>query len=333
MKRIILVFLIVASFIRLEAAESPLSEIFFAGEIPNSAAIGRGMAYCAVTPSPYAPYWNPGGLVKMQHSMLGVSFNLNANSYTETHVLKDSYPLEGRSLNFISVCGDQVGIYWRPLSSRIDYSSWTVSGIKGEETIEGKISMCGVTVAVPHNELVDFGMNINYISGIIGVSRVEGNDVSLVVSDGYGWGLDWGLIYSVTPNVNMGLTLLNCPAYIYWEDYDKDRLPVFFRTGFDIRLAGLAALGIDYANGPEVGPATGNGIFYFGIEQYVKNNIIARAGVSGKDFNDAYKTMYTAGLGFSSNGYGIDIAFRHYYLDNNESSKVTRSSVSGVVPF
>ena len=129
--------------------KSPLDDSYFIGEIPDSAAIGRGEAYVAVKYSPFAPYWNPAGIRELKINKFGISGDIFFNSDIEVSRVKDKFPLqEGRKTNFVSICGPQVGIYWRPLSNRMDKSTWTESGILYESTIDEKINIFAITVAV-----------------------------------------------------------------------------------------------------------------------------------------------------------------------------------------
>jgi hypothetical protein len=334
MKKNILILSILLSCTSVYATKSPLNDFYFIGEVPDSAAIGRGLAYAGVSGSPYAPYWNPAGLVAMKDNSMGVSFNVFTESDIDSEILKNGYPLQGRQLNFISVCSNQVGFYWRPLTDRVITTTGTVSGVDFEQTVEAKMNVFGISVAVPHTDKVDFGMNINFITGMIGMSRIEGAVAEVGISDGYGWGLDWGLIYKVSDRLNVGLTLLNGPGLIYWEDYDTDKLPPTFRVGIDIQLSQLMSLGIDYENCYGDGSIDNKDIYHFGVEQYVAKGILVRGGVYGSsDFQDKYKNVYTTGIGYKSEKYSLDIAARQYYTDSTKSTRIRRFSLSGVIPF
>ncbi len=330
MKKYLFIIVILCNFISVYAAKSPLNDFYFYGEVPDSQAIGRGEAYAGVIGSPFAPYWNPAGLVSLKRSNLGISLNIYSEGDIESDLIKKSYPLEGRSLNYISVCGEQVGFYWRSLSNRIDISSGRVAGVDFEQTIDEKINMFGISVAVPHSEKTDFGMNINFITGIIGLSRIEGSVPTVEVSDGFGWGLDWGIIYKVTEGLNAGISLLNGPAIIYWEDFAEDRLPPVFRGGFDIQLSQLMSLGLDYEKGFYDDSVKDKEKIHMGIEQYITKNFLLRAGIYGSDFYDVYRTVYTTGVGYRKKDYSIDMAAKQYYINEN---KLKRFSLSVVIPF
>jgi hypothetical protein len=315
------------------SVDSPLTDSYFLGEVPNAAAIGMGGAYTAMTGNPFAPYWNPAGLVTVKRSNLGVSMNIYSDSDLDQDLVEETFPLEASKLNYISVCGEQVGFYWRTLSNRIDVSTYTLAGTDYEERIDEKVNVFGITVAVPHSGNVDFGMNMNLFTGMLGYYIIEGSTPTVYISDGIGWGLDWGLLYNLDSNISFGVTVHNFPAMIYWEDFRQNTLPVIFRGGVNLRLSNLMAVGIDYESADYDESLAGDDLMHFGIEQFLTSSVIIRAGMYGNDFNDKYAVVYTTGLGFKKEEYSIDLAAKRYYIDNTESGKVTRLSLSGVIPF
>jgi hypothetical protein len=335
--KVVFCFLVIyAAFVYmmpLNAEESPLNDSYFIGETPGSAAIGRGNAYTAVASSPFASYWNPAALVKNADNIFAVSMDMFTKTSLDSDVIEETLPLEGRKLNYIGVCGPQIGFYWRPLSNRVDSSSGTLAGVNFEETIDEKINVYGITIAVPNSNIVDFGMNINLLTGMIGYSRIANNVPEVVISDGMGWGLDWGLIYRVSEGLNVGAVLMNGPAYMYWDEYDRYQLPPILRAGVDMQLSNLMSLGVDYEKGYYDDSLDDSEIIHVGIEQYVKKAVIMRAGIYGKDLNDKYNTTYTAGIGYRKNGYNIDIAMKQYYLNKDKGSEIKRFILSCYILF
>ncbi|MFC2091602.1 hypothetical protein ACFLTD_02385 [Elusimicrobiota bacterium] len=333
MRKIILVLMIFVIYDISYCVDSPLNDSYYLGEVPDSAAIGRGGAYVGVAGSPFSPYWNPAGIVSLKKNTIGFSLNLFGKSDIDSSILKKTYPLEGRKLNFISVCGPQVAMYWRPLSEKVDISTGTINGQAYERTIDVKSSVYGLTVAVPHAEKVDFGMNINLITGMLGYLYKDAQDTELILSDGLGWGLDWGLIYKLTPDMNIGVSVTNLPAQIYWEDFDKEVLPTVFRAGFDLQLNQLMSFAMDYENAEYDDSVDDNDMIHVGMEHYIRSNFLVRAGMYARDFNDSKNAVYTAGLGYSSDLYQVDIAVRQYYIDENDSELLQRVSASAGLMF
>lgn len=335
MKRTVLCSLFIVITLSVLSNGSPLNDKYYIGEPPGCAALGRGHAFAGVKGHSFSPYWNPAGIISLARSGVGVSLNLLSETEIESEIIKDSYPLEGRKLNYISVCSNQVGVYWRPLSNRVDKTTGTDQGNNFIQTIDEKINVFGVTVAVPHSNKTDFGMNINIILGILGYSKeIDNDEDELIISDGIGWGLDWGLIYKVTDYVDFGISVINFPAQINWEDFEKDTLPTIFRAGMNLKMSQLMSLGLDYENGLyDEYVNSGRDTIHIGIEQYASKSVLLRCGVYSEDFYEKYENVFTAGVGYHKGGYKLDIAANQYYSGSTESEKIVRLSISGDIPF
>ncbi|MFW6134315.1 MAG: hypothetical protein ACOC5R_01925, partial [Elusimicrobiota bacterium] len=278
-------------------------------------------------------YWNPASLASFEENVFGVSANVFTESEIDLGIVKDKFSLEGRRLNFLSVVGPQVGLFWRPITNRIDESEKTEDGKSIRETIDEKINTIGITVGIPHTEKADFGMNINYISGVIGYSKVENGKAEVEISDGYGWGLDWGFLYKLTQGVDLGITLLNGPGIIYWEDYDSDKFPPELRVGANVNLSELITVEVDYKRIYADSSVNNTETVHIGAEQKISDYLKIRQGLYGKDFDDKNSNVYTAGIGFVKQGYSIDFAVKQYYTEDENSSAVRRYSISGNIPF
>ncbi len=329
MKKIIIIlitFILSASVSFADRSPFSKRDLYFYGEIPDAAAIAMGGAYTASPDTPFAAYWNPAALAQIQNNNLVFSANLSIQSSGDIDSVKKCLPLEGRGINFVSLSAPEVGVYYRRLSKRINETD--------DDYLDGRVSVFGITVGVEHSASTNFGMNINYISGMAGYYET-GND-SPVISAGYGWGLDWGLIYKASPLINIGLTLHNAPAYIYWEEWKTDRLPMLFRAGGELRLSRLMSFSVVYESSEFKDKRIKKGdLIRFGIEQRLHESIVLRGGIYGreKDFDDRYSLVYSAGIGYMQDSYGIDTAFKRYYPDGSSSSMTDRYSVSGVIPF
>ncbi len=237
--------------------------------------------------------------------------------------------LEDKNINFLSVCGPQLGVYYRPLSDKTD----TYTTDTGEEELQVNLNQYGITVSVEHAENVYFGMNINYLSGMAGYSVIQGTSPEIKISDGVGWGLDWGIIYDISEFINVGITVLNGPGRFYWDKFDTSYLPLIIRAGMDIQLTNLMSMGIDYENGLYDDTVSDQSdLIRLGIEHYLAENFIIRGGMYGSDLEDKYKTTYTGGIGYKKENYLLDIAVRQFFLQD-EGKEVRRLSLSGVLPF
>ncbi len=328
MKKLLILILLLSqgSFLSAEI----LSDKYYIGEMPSSQAIGRGGAFVAVGGSAYAAFWNPAGLSLLENNKLGISANIYSETSLDVAILNKKYPLQGQKINFISIVAPQAGVYWRPLVNRVDKSTGTSNGVDYTEKIDVKISVFGLTIAVPHTDEIDFGMNINFIFGTLGLARIKGGIPTATIHYGYGWGLDWGLIYKVSDIFNVGISLLNGPAWIYWDGFGNHALPPILRSGINMQFSELMSVGIDYKKGFYDDSLNDAGIIHLGIEHYLLRNFIIRGGIFGSDFNNHYTTTYTAGIGYRKENYMFDIAFKQFY---ETKTQVRRFSISGVISF
>ncbi len=328
MKKIIIMMIFALNTSISFAERSPFSErdMFYYGETPDAAAIAMGGSHVASMNTPFAAYWNPAAMAEVKNNSFVFSANVSVQSENDVELIKKSLPLEGRGINFVSISSPEVGVYYRRLSNRVDESE--------DDYLDGRVSVFGITVGVKHSASTNFGMNINYISGMAGYYDSE--DVSPVISSGYGWGLDWGLIYKASPLINIGITLHNAPTYMYWEEWKTDRLPMLFRAGGELKLSRLMVFSVSYESSEfeDIRVKKGD-ILRFGIEQRIHESIVLRGGVYGRNkyFDDRYSLVYSAGVGYMHDSYGIDAALKRYYPDGSSSSLTDRYTVSGVIPF
>ncbi|MGM0568184.1 MAG: hypothetical protein ACQESB_03075 [Elusimicrobiota bacterium] len=323
---ICMVLLCVLPFSFLYSGESPLGDLYFYGEMPDAGAIGMGGARIAVSKTAFSAYLNPAGIANLQQNKYAFSSNVSINSKGDIDAIRDRLPLEGRGINYLSISAPEVGVYYRRLSNRKDEM--------GEEFLDARVSAFGITVALPQDDNMDFGMNVNYITGMAGY--YPGGDENPVISAGYGWGLDWGLIYKASPRINLAVTLHNAPAYVYWENWDTDSLPLLFRAGAGLKLSRLVRAEAVYESGNFKDKRIPQGdILRLGLEQYVHESVVLRAGVFGgeRDFEDRHALTYTAGIGYMQEKYSLDLAVKRFYADADPSAKTDRYSLSGVIPF
>lgn len=160
-------------------------------------------------------------------------------------------------------------------------------------------------------------MNINYLYGSLGIAE-EVPSSHANISTGNGWGLDWGIIYTYSPLVRVGILLENAPSYIYWSDYRSDPLPLNLRVGLGIKMAKLLTLASDFHERFYVrrdGGSNRLGIYHLGIEYDTARNISLRLGMFGENFVEERKVNYTFGLGYRGNWYLLDLALKRYYVD------------------
>jgi len=311
LKFFITVFIIFFSAIFCFARESsPILYNSFDGIAIGARPIGMGESFVAISDSADAPYWNPAGLVFLKNSLCTVMFDLARSGAKREDIIRGE-SLQGEWFTYLCFCSNLGGVSWRPLSNFREENSASYS----EREI--KVNKYTLSFAIPYSWRVSFGMNINYLYGSLGIAE-EVPSSHANISTGNGWGLDWGIIYTYSPLVRVGILLENAPSYIYWSDYRSDPLPLNLRVGLGIKMAKLLTLASDFHERFYVrrdGGSNRLGIYHLGIEYDTARNISLRLGMFGENFVEERKVNYTFGLGYRGNWYLLDLALKRYYVD------------------
>jgi len=276
---------------------------------------GMGESFVALVDNADAPYWNPAGLVFLKSNLCTFMFDL-ARSGARRKYIVSGEPLQGKWFTYLSFCSSLGGLSWRPLSNFREENNSPYS----EREI--KINKYTFSFAIPYSPKVSFGMNISYLYGSLGIAQ-DGPPPQANVSTGNGWGLDWGMIYTHSPLLKMGIFLENGPAYIYWSDYRSDRLPLNLRVGMGVKMAKFLTLASDFEQRFYVrksGGAKSLAVYHLGLDYIVTRNISLRLGMFGENFSEKRKVIYTYGLGYTGDSYLLDFALKRYYLDDIQAA-------------
>ncbi len=312
MKVFVIVSLIFFSAIFCFAKEpSPIFYNSFDGISIGAKPSGMGEAFVALVDNADAPYWNPAGLIFLESNLATFMFDL-ARGGAKREDIVNKEPLQGKWFAYLSFCSSLGALSWRPLSNFREEND--------EEYSEREININKYTLsfAIPYSPEVSFGMNISYLHGSLGIAREDSRPYANI-STGNGWGLDWGIIYTYSPSLKMGISLENGPAYIYWSDYRSDRLPLNLRVGMGIKIAELLTVASDFEQRfyiRENGGQKSLAVYHLGLEYVLPRNISLRWGMFGENFSEKRKVNYTWGLGFIEDMYILDFALKRYYLDD-----------------
>ncbi len=329
--------------VSLIAEETPTNYDAFDGRLVGARAIGMGGAFVSIADNADATFWNPAGLVYIPRNLFSATFEITRDSEFDVLDIMEAEPLQGKKLNFISFAGKQGGFFWRPLTNYQQKTEVEVDGVTTKEELELKVNEFGLSVAVPYEEGVSWGANIKYFNGRLGLAREESvggskKDVSVNLSDGNGWGLDWAFIYRVKPELSIGLNLQNAPAYIYWDDYSRDKMPPIFRVGFGMKMTDLLTFASDFEQ-RFYRKARPDGerrikIYRLGLEQILMKRICLRGGIWSEDLDEKDLTTYTLGIGYSHENHYLDLCMKRYIAQlEGEEEPVYEYIVSVGLPF
>jgi len=312
----VIVSLIFFSAISCFAKESsPILYNSFDGVPVGAKPAGMGESFVALVDNADAPYWNPAGLAFLKSNLCTFMFDLARSGARRKDIVRGE-PLQGKWFTYLSFCSSLGGLSWRPLSNfrEEDEPPYTEREIK--------INKYTLSYAISYSPKISFGINMSYLYGSLGIAQ-DAPSPQANISTGNGWGLDWGMIYTSSPLLKIGISLENGPAYIYWSDYRSDRLPLNLRAGVGVKMAKFFTLAYDFEqrfyvrkNGGAKAPA----VYHLGLEYTPTPNIFLRLGMFGENFSEKRKVNYTYGLGYKKDSYGLDFALKRYYLTGVQAS-------------
>ena len=312
---ILLCLIILGAGASLAAADekAPLDFNAFDGQPVGARAISLGEAFAGIANDANAPYWNPAGLSLMKDNSFTICSYLQRESNAKMDDIINSDPLRGGKIAFIGFASKSGALSIRPLSK---IASSTYTNENGVETWLDKninVNELMLSTAREYQENLYTGVSLNYFNSNLAVAqrtKDATSDVTKVnVDTGNGWSLDLGLLFAPTQYLTFGVSALNAVGYMYWSDYQKNRIPMTLRTGVAMSLPQKVTFTYDfdrtyYQEHDDISSK------HVGIEQVLFDMFLFRAGISGEDWNDPLKVAYTFGLGFNDNGYVIDVAMK-----------------------
>ncbi len=307
----VLLLVLVASSAWSEKA--PLEYDAFDGQVIGARAIGTGEAFAGLGNDASAPYWNPAGLALMSGKSFSLCSYLQRESSAKWEDVIMSDPLRGGKFVYMSFAAPDGALSVRPLSKIATDTYTNVNGV--EEWVNKKIIVNEImlSTARKYQDNIYTGVSLNYFNSNLSIAqrtKDAASDITRInVDTGNGWSLDLGLVYVASPNLYLGVSALNAIGYMYWSDYDQNRLPLSLKGGVAMTLPQKVTFVCDIKRMyyPDHEDITTK---HIGIETYLLNLFTLRAGMSGENWNDPDKVAYTFGVGFSENGYILDLAMK-----------------------
>ncbi|MCD6413817.1 MAG: PorV/PorQ family protein [Elusimicrobia bacterium] len=302
--------------------ESPAPYNSYDGINPGIRSAAMGGAGVSFSKDASSIYFNPAALFGGKRKSL-FSFKVKESP---AEISKDI--TGGRSLIFLGFQSNGSGLGWQILSN-MRISSAT-------ETTEVKVNRFAMGFSNKVGSQMTFGMNINFFNGFLGHSDTASSSVK--ISDGNGWGIDWGLLYRPQPALAMGIAFFNAPASIRWSGYGSEKPPFVTRIGSSLKLPGLFLVSAEAETRKYRKPRDYDGkkqieIYRLGFEQSFFNVIFLRGGIFGEDLNDKKRTGYTAGIGWSKGEADFDVAWKGEYPTPSSEKYLNTIFISVQVPF
>jgi len=306
---------------------SPILYNSFDGMPIGAKPCGMGESFVAIVDNADAPYWNPAGLAFLQRNLCTFMFDFGRSGARKEDIVRGE-PLQGRRFTYLSFCSSLGGLSWQPLSNFKEKDN------PPYREREIKINKYMLSFAIPYSPKICFGMNISYLYGSLGIAQ----DYPLPqanISTGNGWGLDWGIIYTHSPLLRIGISLQNGPSYIYWTDYRADRLPPILRVGLGAKMARFLTFAYDFEQRFYLRKINGTKsvvLDHFGLECLPVRDVFLRLGIFAENFSERRKINYTFGLGYRRDSYGLDLALKRFYINGIEAA-IYSYVCSLTVPF
>jgi hypothetical protein len=335
-----LVFILCFVFIGLAAGvagageKAPLDFTAFDGQPVGARAISLGEAFAGLANDANAPYWNPAGLSLMKDNSFTVCSYLQRESNAKMDDIINADPLRGGKIAFISFAAKNGALSIRPLS-KISNSTYTnVNGVETWTDTSINVNELMLTTAREYQENLYTGVSLNYFNSNLALAqrtKDATSDVTKVNADtGNGWSVDLGLIFAPSQYLTFGVSAINAFGYMYWSDFDKNRIPLTLKTGVAMSLPQKVTFTYDfdkiYYQGHDAVSTK-----HVGIEQVLLDMFLFRAGISGEDWNDPKKVAYTFGLGFNDNGYVLDVAMKKSVVQDSTNIERLESVMTYII--
>lgn len=265
-------------------------------------ALGMGGAFVAVADDASAAYWNPAGLVSLEHRELHVMHAARFSGMVQSDVAQLVLPSQTYALAASYI---RMGIDDIPYTSKLDPN--------GRPVIDRYVS------DTEQAAMLSFASrrgNLAWGATLKGIRQSVGDNTSL------GFGVDLGLLYRPNSQWSLGASVQDISGtYIYWDTGHRDvkapnllwgaayqksflflRSSILLSVQHNIRFEGNS----EYSSF-NIG-TFGNSDVHAGAEYTIFDSVAFRVGWYGSDL--------TAGAGLSFKMLRLDYAFMTYDLGN-----------------
>jgi hypothetical protein len=106
----------------------------------------------------------------------------------------------------------------------------------------------------------------------------------------------------------------NLVGFMWWENFDKDQLPLTLNAGIDFQIKGTMNFTAELEN-RYYRKAEEQSITKFGLEQWLGKVVVLRAGIYGPDLSNMNTSSITGGLGYKQGSLDLSLAVEKYTVD------------------
>jgi len=291
---------------------SGLTSESFLGKPVGARFVGVGLAGVSLPGTPESPVYNPASLSDVKVSAFSIDTEVANQSRLAQEVVFSQSSLRDKKLTYLGFAGSNRAIFYRPLTN---FDETVVTSTSAPSTNykrnDVQVNQFGISASQTAEKGYDVGLTVSYLNARRGYMEVaDGQAPILEMANGNGFSVDWGFRDTQGP-LAYGLSLLNLPGILYWDEYKKDQLPTTVRAGFTFQPTPTFAFITEYEKRFYVNDKTDPDFWHFGVDVLPLRWLSLRGGAESEDFNNQNKTAYTWGVATSSaKGLTLDIASR-----------------------
>lgn len=270
----------------------------------------------------------PNNLENIFYNSAGLAYNSSENIQAEAFavVIRNSdlgyndlvldNPIDLGFTSF-AVVQKQGAISWRTLSSNeIEIKNGSDFYKKQEH-----IKAITISAANKSDNGSALGINLSYLYGTVSESYIDSGTPFAQTSSGNGFTVDIGFMAPIKNNFFFGINFENIFGIMWWENYDFDQLPFGIRTGVSY-VAGTFNFLCDWNKKfYRFGDIEDDNLIGVGVEQYLGNVLILRAGAQGTSLSDTEKIKYTYGVGINISIVSLSISGENYKIEDENVSQ------------
>lgn len=242
------------------------------------------------------------------------------NTDLDSNIMSYSNPIDLGFTSFV-VNQQQGAVSWRTFSSN------DIEEKNGSDFYKRSEHIKAVTVSVANlNEKgVSFGLNLSYLYGTLAESSVIDGNPFAQTSAGNGFTMDIGIMGPVKGNLYFGINFENVFGIMWWENYDFDQLPFGIRTGLGYIMGTTNIVADWHKMFYRFGDIEHDNLYSVGIEQYLGNVVVLRAGVQSYSVSKTDELKYTYGAGINVSIVSVSVAGETYKIKEEQVSQYSVS--------
>lgn len=242
------------------------------------------------------------------------------NTDLDSNIMSYSNPIDLGFTSFV-VNQQQGAVSWRTFSSN------DIEEKNGSDFYKRSEHIKAVTVSVANlNEKgVSFGLNLSYLYGTLAESSVIDGNPFAQTSAGNGFTMDIGIMGPVKGNLYFGINFENIFGIMWWENYDFDQLPFGIRTGLGYIMGTTNIVADWHKMFYRFGDIEHDNLYSVGIEQYLGNVVVLRAGVQSYSVSKTDELKYTYGAGINVSIVSVSVAGETYKIKEEQVSQYSVS--------